>query len=608
MTMSTPAGDSAATTRNLDLALIGNGRIGALVDANAAIVWGCFPGLDGDPAFCALLDTTPPENARGIWTIAVEEAVDVTQSYVENSAVLRTRITDRSNGVIEITDCCPRYRQHGRIFQPMTLVRRIRRIAGNPRVIISLRPACDFGASAPDITVGSNHIRFVTRDQTLRLTTDGSLTAILEERPIFVDDTMTLMLGADESIPEDIRDLGTAFIERTNVHWQEWVRGLAIPFEWQSAVIRAAITLKLNAVDDTGAIIAAMTTSIPEAADSGRNWDYRFCWLRDGYFVINALNRLGATATMEAYLAYMIGIAANSGGGALQPVYRISGSAQLLERTEPALPGYRGMGPVRVGNDAWRQVQHDVYGAAVLAATQVFFDERLMQRGDVALFERLESLGTKAAAVHDQADAGLWELRGQQRVHTFSSVMCWAACDRLARIAARLGLAARAVVWQAHAERIHAFVDAQCWNEQSGYFASFAGGHDLDASLLLLAELNFVPATDPRYVATVEAIERDLVRDGFVFRYVEHDDFGAPRNAFLVCSFWLVNALAAIGQKDRARVLFERLLACRNAHGLLAEHVDTVTGEMWGNFPQTYSMVGLINAAIRLSRPWDEAF
>lgn len=606
--MTSTEGNPIAPRRNLDLALIGNGRIAALVDARAAIVWGCFPGIDGDPTFCALLDTVPPDAARGIWAIDLVDVVRIEQGYARNSAVLVTRMVDGAGGTIEIADCAPRFMQHGRLYQPLTLVRRIRRVTGNPRVIVRVRPTSNYAAETPAVTVGSNHIRYVTTDVVLRLTTNASVTAILEELPLFIDDAITLHLGADESVIEDIRDLGTSLIARTNAHWHEWVRGLAIPFEWQEAVIRAAITLKMNAVDDTGAIVAAVTTSIPESPDSGRNWDYRFCWLRDGYFVVNALNRLGATTTMEHYLRYVAGIAAQAPDGKLQPVYRISGSAQLTERTEPALPGYRGMGPVRAGNDAWRQVQHDVYGAAILAAAQIFFDERLARRGDVAMFERLEVLGSLALEAHDQPDAGLWELRGRARVHTFSSVMCWAACDRLARIATRLGLDERAVAWQANALRIQRFVDTHCWNASLGHFVSAVDGSELDASLLLLAELNFVRADDPRFRATVTAIERDLVRDGFVFRYVEHDDFGAPQNAFIVCSFWLVNALAAIGERARARALFENLLVYRNAHGLLAEHVDPATGEMWGNFPQTYSMVGLINAAIRLSRPWDDAF
>jgi GH15 family glucan-1,4-alpha-glucosidase len=594
--------------RNLDLALIGNGRIGALVDADASIVWACFPRFDGDPVFCALLDRGTAPDARGIWSIELVDRAESAQAYVDNTAVVVTRMTDRAGGVVEITDCAPRFEQHGRLHQPTTIARRIRRLAGSPRIVVRLRPMFAYGRTEPVVTTGSHHVRYVGPDLALRLSTDASLTAILEERPFFVEDTVTLLLGADEPIPDHLPELGRRFVEATLAHWREWVRGLAIPYEWQAAVIRAAITLKLNAFDDTGAIIAAMTTSIPEAPESGRNWDYRYCWLRDAYFVVNALNRLGATATMERFLQYLVGIAAGASDGPIQPVYTVSGGAELHERIEHALPGYRGMGPVRVGNDAWRQVQHDVYGAAVLAATHVFFDQRLTHGGDVTLFERLEALGRRAVAMHDQPDAGLWELRGRAHVHTFSSVMCWAACDRLARIAARLALDGRAQAWRTEADRIHAFVETNCWNARLHTFVSTAGGEGLDASLLLLAELNFLRADDPRYAATVAAIERGLKRGDFLFRYVESDDFGAPANAFLVCSFWLVDALAAIGRREEARTLFLRLLACRNRHGLLAEDVHPATGEAWGNFVQTYSMVGLVNSAIRLSIPWDDAF
>jgi GH15 family glucan-1,4-alpha-glucosidase len=351
-----------------------------------------------------------------------------------------------------------------------------------------------------------------------------------------------------------------------------------------------------------------MTTSIPEAPDSGRNWDYRYCWLRDSYFVVNALNRLGATETMENYLRYIIGIAAGAHNGLLQPVYRINGDTVLAEQTEDALAGYRGMGPVRVGNDAFRQVQHDVYGSAILAATHIFFDQRLTHPGDIALFERLEPLGRLAVTVHDRPDAGIWERRRTVRVHTYSSVMCWAACDRLARIAAHLGLDERCLEWRDEADRIHDFITTRCWNDGRGSYVSAADGVELDASLLLLAELNFTTPDDPRFVSTVNAIERELKHGEYVFRYMECDDFGVPQNAFVVCTFWLIDALVAIGRVDDARVLFERLLARCNRHGLLAEHLDPATHEAWGNFVQTYSMVGLINAAIRLSIPWDQAF
>jgi GH15 family glucan-1,4-alpha-glucosidase len=453
----------------------------------------------------------------------------------------------------------------------------------------------------------------VTPDLVLRLTTDASITAVSQETAFFLEDSVTLVLGPDETVHESIGQLGQRFLDETTAYWREWVRSLGIPFEWQEAVIRAAITLKLNTYDDTGAIIAAMTTSIPEAPNSGRNWDYRYCWLRDGYFVVNALNRLGATKSMENYLAYIVNVAAGATDGRLQPVYGIDGRADLDEREIGSLAGYRGMGPVRVGNQAHRQVQHDVYGSAILAATHVFFDQRLTRRGDRALFHRLEALGEKAVELYDQPDAGLWELRGKSRPHTFSSVMCWAACDRLARIADHLGLSRSAVHWRARSSRIWRRIiggreSNGAWSQARNSFVSTLGGSELDASLLLLAEFGFVSADDHRFAGTVAAIERELKRGDFVFRYTEHDDFGTPKNAFLVCSFWYINALAALGRRDEARDHFERLLALRNRHGLFAEHVDPASGEQWGNFVQTYSMVGLINSAIRLSVRWDQAF
>jgi len=590
---------------NLDLALIGNCTIGALVDARANITWGCFPRFDGDPVFCSLLKDT---DDFGFFAIELADCERTEQHYLENTAILVTQLYDSHGGAIEITDFAPRFGQYGRMFRPMMLVRRIKRLAGSPRITLRMRPACNDGTGRPEVTWGSNHIRYVAPALALRLTTDASLTALLQETAFFLEDTVTLLLGADETVHEAAGEVGRRFLEETAQYWREWVRFLGIPYEWQEAVIRAAITLKLNAYDDTGAIVAAMTTSIPESAGSGRNWDYRYCWLRDGYLVVNALNRLGTTRTMERYLSYIVNIAANSGDKPLQPVYGIDGRAELEEHEVPALAGYRGMGPVRIGNLAYRQVQHDVYGSAILAATHIFFDQRLTRRGDEALFRRLELLGEQAIRCYDQPDAGLWELRGSARVHTFSAVMCWAACNRLSLIAGRLGLAERAAYWLEQSKKIHETVSRRAWNERRGSFVSTFEGDSMDASLLLLVEVGFLDASDPRFAATVGAVEKDLRRGDFIFRYVDKDDFGEPENAFLVCTFWYVNALAALNRREEARELFEKLLARRNRHGLLAEHIDPNTGEQWGNFVQTYSMVGLINAAIRLSMRWDQAF
>ncbi len=593
---------------DLNLAVIGNCQIAALLDAQARITWCCLPRMDSDPAFCALLnDQTPAE--LGSYEVQLHDMVSCEQAYETNTAVLVTTLRDSHGGAIRIRDFAPRYAQYGRHFRPVMLVRMIEPLSGSPRIRIRVRPAQDWGETRPATTFGSNHVRFVSPGFTLRLTTDAPISAILEEYEFVPEGPLHLLLGPDETLTDSPGQSAWHMLRETRSYWQNWVRSLAIPFEWQDAVIRAAITLKLCAYEDTGAVLAALTTSIPEAANSGRNWDYRYCWLRDSYFVVHALNRLGATKTMEAYLRYIINVASgmdeNKG---LQPLYGISGQARLLERQVTSLPGYRGMGPVRVGNQAWEQVQNDVYGAVVLSSAQIFFDRRLPTNSRQATFEMLQRLGEQAARRFDQPDAGLWEYRGRQRVHTFSAVMCWAACDRLARIAAVLGHDGLARQWQARASHIHAEICARAWDERQQSFTESFGRPEMDASLLTLHELGFLPADDPRFRGTLNAIEGQLRRGRFLFRYGAADDFGLPENAFNICTFWYINALAAIGRREEARELFENMLAHRNPLGLLSEDIDPATGELWGNFPQTYSMVGIINAAMRLSRPWEEAF
>ncbi|MCL5669476.1 MAG: glycoside hydrolase family 15 protein [Gammaproteobacteria bacterium] len=591
---------------NLELGLIGNCSISALVDPQARIVWSCMPRFDADPVFCALLRNA--QDGRGAFAIELQNFARAEQRYLRNTAILVTTLYDQTGGAVEITDFAPRFSQYGRTFCPMMIVRRVRPLSGSPMIRIRLEPAHDYGAGVPALTFDSNHIRYVSPQLVLRLTTDASITAVLEQTPFVLERDVTLMIGPDEIVPEAPGEIGQRFFGETRNYWQDWVRFLGIPFEWQEAVIRAAITVKLAAFDDTGAMVAAMTTSLPEAPDSGRNWDYRYCWLRDSYFVVAALNRLSVTRTMERYLHYIVNIAANMRGGRLQPVYGISGHTDLEESIVSSLPGYLGMGPVRTGNAAYRQVQNDVYGSAILAATHMFFDERLERPGNEGMFRRLEALGEMARAVYSQPDAGIWELRNAVRIHTFSSVMCWVACDRLARIAARLGLNDRAHYWRGHADVIHRAVCENAWDAKQQSFVESFGGKELDASLLLLHELGFLAADDPRFAGTVAAVERQLKRGDFVFRYTQKDDFGEPQTAFIVCTFWYIDALAALGRREEARALFDTLLACRNSLGLLSEDIDPANRRLWGNFPQTYSMVGLINSAMRLSKSWEEVF
>ena len=590
----------------LDLAAIGNCSYAALIDAQGRVVWACMPRFDRDPIFCALLDGDSTDH--GVFEIELAGLARTEQFYHRNSATLETRLYDQAGGAVEIVDYAPRFKQFGRAFRPNMLIRRLRRLAGSPRVCVRVRPRYDYGGAMPEITRGSNHIRYVMPEQTLRLTTDGPVSYILEEVPFLLEAPVDLVLGPDETIPTAVSELARELLEKTDAYWREWCRNLSLPFEWQDAVIRAAITLKLCSFEETGAIVAAMSTSIPEGPGTSRNWDYRYCWLRDAYFVVSALNRLNVTRTMEGYLEYIANIAATVEDGYLQPVFGILREPKLDERVALSLPGYCGMGPVRVGNSAYAQIQNDGYGSVILACTQGYFDQRLEKLGDEPLFHRLERLGEQAARRWNQPDAGLWELRTRQEVHTYSSVLCWAACDRLALIAARLGLDSRHEYWSGQAERIHEGVLAQAWSEQLGSFVSSFGGAEVDASLLRLPSLGFLPACDPRFLSTLARIENELRRGPYLFRYAGEDDFGAPTTAFAVCTFWYIDALARVGRREEARALFEHMLAVRNHVGLLSEDIDVASGELWGNFPQTYSMVGLIHAAMQLSRPWEGAF
>jgi len=590
---------------SLDLALIGNCAVSALIDKRGAIVWCCAPRFDGDPIFHSLLGGVDGAKQDGVFAIELEGFARSEQAYDPSTAVVRTRLFDAAGEGIEIVDFCPRFLNRDRSFRPAQIVRRVRPLVGHPRVRFIVRPRGQWGAATPEITRGSNHLRFILPGGVLRLNTNAPLTYVLDSTWFSLQAPVSLLLGPDETLSAGIEETSRDFEEQTALYWRRWTRRLAVPLEWQDAVIRAAITLKLCQFEETGAIVAAMTTSIPEAPNTQRNWDYRFCWLRDAFFVVRALNSLSEVGTMEDYLRWLNDVVRSAGGGHVQPLYGIGLEKTLTESLVPTLPGYRGMGPVRVGNQAFEHFQHDVYGNIVLGASQAFFDHRLFRRADLRDFAELEGMGEQAWRFHDQPDAGMWELRTRARVHTSSSLMCWAACDRLAKIAAVLGQVANQATWRSRADTIRAKILEQSWSEKRQAFVESFGGKDLDASVLLMAEVGFIDPKDPRFVKTVDALENALSDGPFMRRYEAPDDFGKPETAFNVCSFWRIDALARIGRTEQARDIFEAMLARSNHVGLLSEDLHVASGELWGNFPQTYSMVGVINGAVRLSSRWD---
>jgi GH15 family glucan-1,4-alpha-glucosidase len=416
---------------------------------------------------------------------------------------------------------------------------------------------------------------------------------------------MHLALTWGPPIEEALPPLCDRLLGETVRYWRRWVKHCNIPPLYQQQVIRSALALKLHCFEDTGAIVASMTTSIPEAPESGRNWDYRYCWLRDAYYVLGALRLLGHFEERERFIHYLLGIVAGTPDLNLSPLYRIDGTSELEERTLSDWSGYRGQGPVRVGNAAAGHAQHDIFGEMVLALTPMFLDERFGPEHSAAALEVIERLARKAMAVVGTPDAGIWEYRTEWRPQTFSSLMCWAAADRMALVAAR-HLPTREAEFRAAANRIRGEIIDRAWSSELGSFVAHYDGIDLDASLLQMTTLRLLPADDARLTGTIDAISQNLSKDGWLFRYRLDDGFGQPQVAFIICTFWLVEALAVTGRTEEARAVMKQAQSALSPLGLLSEDYQTGNLRMWGNFPQGYSHVGLIHAAFAASPRWTD--
>jgi GH15 family glucan-1,4-alpha-glucosidase len=583
-----------------DLGLIGNCQFSALVHRSGSVVWCCLPRFDAEPVFGTLLD----EPGGGAFTVGALDGRLGTQRYLPNTNILETHFEDEW-GSFRVLDFAPRFVQHDRNFRPTQLMRIVEPLSGTPRISVSCDPRLGWSRQKPVPLVGSNHIRWDGYEAPLRLTTDIPL-SYLGTRPFALTSRKHLVLSWGSPVEEPLPGLCERFLAETTRYWQRWVKHCNIPPHYQEEVIRSALALKLHCFEDTGAIIAATTTSIPESPDkSGRNWDYRFCWLRDAYYVVEAFRLLGHFEERERFLEFLLDIAAATPDLALAPLYRIDGRSDLEERILTDWPGFGGLGPVRVGNGAAVHVQNDVYGETVLALSPIFLDERFMNERSPAVLDLMRRLAQKAVSVVGQPDAGIWEYRTTWVPQTFSSLMCWAAVDRTAQVAARHA-PEYAGSLRDQAQAIREQMIAKAWSDELGCFAGSWGGDTLDASLLQMATLRFLPPNDPRLVATVEKIHKELSKGNWLYRYKLDDGFGFPSVAFIICTFWLIEALTMIGQRDKARELFEVVRSVRSPLGLIGEDVDPESLRLWGNFPQAYSHVGLIHAAFAASPRWHE--
>ena len=580
-----------------DLGLIGNCQFSALVERTGSVVWCCLPRFDSEPVFSTLLD----EKDGGQFLVAAADGAAGTQRYIENTNILETTFRTNS-GAFRVQDFAPRFIRHDRVFRPTQLFRLVEPLEGTPGIRVRCEPRIGWSKAAPAQLQGSNHVRFEGFDSPLRLTTDIPL-SYLGGQPFALTGRRHLALTWGPPIEEALHSLCDRFLAETARYWQRWVKHCNIPPFYQEEVIRSALALKLHCFEDTGAIIASTTTSIPEAPESGRTWDYRYCWLRDAYYVLGALRMLGQFEERENFIHFLLNIAAGTPELKISPLYRVDGSSDLAERVLDNWPGFQGDGPVRLGNGAAQHLQNDVFGEMVLALTPIFLDERFSAERSRAALELLERLARRAIAVAGTPDAGIWEYRTEWKPQTFSSLMCWAAADRMALVAARQ-LPALEQEFRSAAACIREEIIARAWSSDPGSFVGTYGGRDLDASLLQMASLRFLAPDDARLRGTIDAIWSGLSRNGWLFRYRLDDGFGQPTVAFIICTFWLVEALAAAGRATDAKAVMEHVHAALSPLGLLSEDYETSDLRMWGNFPQAYSHVGLIHAAFAASPRW----
>ena len=580
-----------------DQALIGNGQAMALIGQDGTVAWLCLPRPDSPPVFGRLLDP-----AGGEWSITSPGARLVARRYRTNTAILESDYATGDSEAYRIIDFLPRFRQHGRMYRPLQVVRQVVPLAGLPRIIVHCRPVDGWDWQPLVPRRGSSHLRWARNDGELRLTTDLPLIPLLEGRPLLLEGPRHLVLSWDLPMEADLATTCREFLERTTDHWRTWVKRCSIPRDHQPEVIRSAITLKLHCVEETGAVLAAPTTSLPEIPGRERNWDYRYCWLRDAWFTVSALSRLGHFDDLEGLLGFLLDRVREAPDGRLAPVYRLDGSLPLPELTHGAWAGAQGSSPVRSGNQAAEHVQNDVYGEMLLTLATLFRDERLAHLRHERWQDLLRLLAQRARDTLGEPDAGLWELRGGWKPHAFPTLLSWAglrAYEDLCRTGRVPGPTAPWTRARRQAADVlqRSVADGVLWNAP--------GERVPDASLALVALLDHPDRRLSR--RTVDTIMRDLELHhdgrptGFFYRYRYPDDFGTPEHAFVVCSFWIAEAQARLGHRREARRIFRQALAAANDVGLMAEHWDPRTGTPHGNFPQCYSHVGLIGAAFALS-------
>ena len=585
-------------TDNLNYGIIGNGSSGALISKDGSVDWLCLPHFASPSVFANILDSN-----AGSLGIEVQKDVSIKQSYLENTNILKTHF-ETDEWAFEILDFMPRYQKvTGSYYYPPELTRIIKPLRGTPEFEVQYNPRLEY---SKDETITHNKgtylISILENEEqydALYLYTNIPFGSIINREKITLSSTVFITISYNEKL--DHTDLEKAWydFDLTKAYWLNWFQRTKEFSYYNKEIRRSALTLKLLSYDKTGAIIAALTTSLPETIGEVRNWDYRFCWIRDSSMVIKILSQLGHRKIVRRFIDYIIDLIPEK-DEKLQIMYGIHSEQILTEETLEHLSGYHNSKPVRIGNDAYHQKQNDIYGIlmdAIYVELEQFSND--FERKE-ELWEVVKNIVWIVSHNWEKPDKGIWEFRGEDKHFTFSKVLCWVALDRAIKIAQLLNK--NKPKWYKVRDQIKEQIEEKAWNDEVHAYTQYYGSTALDASVLLMEQYGFIDPNDPRFVATVKSTERELLKDGLMYRYKNEDDFGEPSSSFTICTFWFIRSLIKIGEVEQAKKYFDQLLTYSNHLGLFSEDIDFKTKRLLGNFPQAYSHLALIDTAIQFNK------
>jgi len=585
--------------KNYDYAIIGNCTSSALISSDCSIDWLCLPFFDSPSVFAKILD----EKIGGYFGIDAVDLIRIEQNYIKDTPILKTAFFTE-HGIFEVRDYMPRFlTAYQEYYCPPEIHREIRLVAGNPKMIVRFNPKPNYAASESEFTAENNHIKVTSKKgeyASFYLYSNLDYNSILKSEPIEIPENAFFLFSYHEKLDNIENDRINIEYQKTKTYWLDWSFKTRIPSKYKEKVLRSAITLKLMTYQRSGAVVAAPTTSLPEIIGKDRNWDYRYCWIRDSSMIVDLYNRIGHTRSAKRYMNFVLNRRMLKHEN-ISVMYGINGERLLTEKVLDHLSGYENSRPVRIGNDAYKQMQNDIYGQLI----EAIYTYLLVQRKDKIATEEeiwtiVRDLANTVIKIWKEPDNGIWERRGEPKHYVHSKVMSWVAMDRAAKIARFVGKPEIASKWTKIATEIKQDIVNKGWNEQRKSFVMYYGGEELDAANLLMLHYGFLDKDDPKVISMVKQTYKELTKNDFTFRYIADDEFGVVKNSFIICTFWMINALYLIGEEEKSRKMLNTVFSCMNKFGLLSEDVEIDTKRLTGNFPQGYSHLALIQTILLL--------